>query len=505
MGGMSLRNFANASATGGVFYNAGVAYDAEGKLLVDSPSALFDLSDARRNAIQPTQIINIGTATLAHSNGAALQTAAVAFNSDASASGKAIRIPYNASRAQTDITTSLVMGNSLKRLGMWVYKPGSNAITACKLYFTADNFANFSTITFAVYPGLNFYVIPITNGDGAFVSPMTTGAGTGMPFGGTCTKIRIKDDNGGTGIATPALSTGEYFEVGDIFSVPPQKAKFIIGHDDAQFDLLHPGGTATIGGDGVAKIHSYLSFVASYGWRVTAYAIGGAVNNTALSYLRAVDLKECRDKWGAVIGSHSYSHPQQADVGSAASNAGLRLLGPHGYALTGGVAFTASATNLSVTPSNNYTAILNDIQLGAETLRKMGFQSAMEHFATPQGGYDLYVNQALDRMGFKTVRHINSIYAPIYGGLNTAGGSGSELLSAGTNLHSAIQTDNAAVSDADITAYVDKVIDVGGVGTNYAHSWAGSSTTRSKTKVLLDYLKTKELAGLIDVVTVEDI
>lgn len=36
MGGLSLRNFGNASAAGDVFYNGGVPYDSAGRLLVDS-------------------------------------------------------------------------------------------------------------------------------------------------------------------------------------------------------------------------------------------------------------------------------------------------------------------------------------------------------------------------------------------------------------------------------------------------------------------------------------
>lgn len=466
-----------------------------------------DISMARRAAATAvaTLLVGLGSATASGSNGGALSATSSAFNPSQSASGKCIYLPYNASRAYVDITTSIVMGNSLKRLGMWIYKGGTAPVTALKLYFTGDNFANFSTINIAVYPGLHFYTVPLTNGDGVVANPLITGGGTGMPFGGTCTKIRIKDDNSATGVATPMMSSGDAIEIGDIFSVGAQKAKFIIGHDDGKYDLIVPGGAVATGGDGVSKLHSYLSFVASYGWRTTVYAIGGGVGNTALGYLTANQLRAARDDWGAIICSHSYSHPAAADVASAATNAGLRLLGPHGYALTAGAAFTCNTTGLSVTPTNDYTAILNDIQTGAEKLRKMGFPTAEQHFATPQGGYDLYVNQALDYLGYKTIRGTVDQLAPIYGAYTTTGISGYELYNPDNNLFSGIQTDSAAISDAAITAYVDMLITVGGVGTNYAHSWAGSATARAKTKLLLDYLKVKSDAGLIDVVTVEDL
>lgn len=442
--------------------------------------------------------INIGTVT----TGGATRASVVANSALNSVSGNALKLTsIGTGDAVIDLTVSLPLTAQNRWIGFWAYKPGTNAPAPIRIYFTADNFANFSNSNVLIYPGLHFYVIPLPTGYTG--QAFTSGGGSGFTIPGTITKIRIKDTGGLPGVAYSTMPSGETVEIGDLYLDPvAPKAKFLIGFDDCKDDLLIPGGTAIEGGDGVSRIHSYVSFVASYGWRTNAYIITGAVGNSG--YLSQYALARGRDQFGVIYGAHSHSHPAAADVAGATTNAGMRVLGPYGYGLTSGAGFTASATGLSVTPANDSSAIITDIQTCLDKLTTWGFYDATRHFALPQGGQDKYVNAALESFGFRSVRNIYEKTPQHQWGSNTVSVNGFECRSIAENLMSSYQTDPAAdPGDSAVQAYIDMIIAYGGIGTNYCHGFAGSAVTRTVTKRLCDYLAVR--SADIDVVTLADI
>lgn len=457
---------------------------------------------------------NIGTATLSHTNGSNLLASATVFDSDMSASGKAVQLPYNASDALVDVSVNITFTPERGSLGLWIYKPpiatGSTSSTDSSLafYFTRDGFSNFAFTALLIHPGLNFYTIPLVLFGNT--SPPCLGiVGSNPLLTGAITTIRIRNSNAAVvGVTYTGLVANETIEIGDLFQITPPKAKFIFGFDDCKLDLLHPRAGAIAGFDGISKKHSYLSFLETYGWRAICYAIAGAVGGRPLngeSYLTVNELKHCRDKYGAIIANHSNHHPNSGDVAGAATNMGMALLGPYGYALTSGATFTSGVTGATLQPTNDYTAIYNDLIAASEQLNKWGFTSALEHLALPQGTVDKYVNQALQKMGFKTVRGVDGGFG-IVSSESTGNETGLELRSSAINLKSSIQTDQGSATQASFILYVDKLIAAGGIGSNYCHTFGtAQSTSMTQTKYLADYLKEKETAGLIDIITVEDL
>lgn len=458
--------------------------------------------------------VNIGTATLSHANSSNLKAVATVFDVEQSISGKSIQLPYHASGAYVDVTVSLVFTAANGALGFWLYKPPiktgttPSGLSAITVYLTNNGFSTFCRSGLLVRPGLHFYSIPVILGDGTAAENMLATGTNPTLNGGIITTIRIKNtDSTFTGGSYSALPASETIEIGDIFQIVPPKAKFIFCYDDCKLDLLHPASGTVAGYDGITKAHSYLSFLKTYGWRVSCYAISGAVGGRPINtrnFLTVNELKEAQSQYGAIICNHSKSHPSASDVSGAATNRGMMLLGPYGYTLTSGATFVSDVTGLTLQPTNDYTAIYNDIVAASEQFLKWGFPSAAEHFAIPQGSVDKYVNEALDKCGFKTVRGIENAFCPANTD-STCSTIGWELQSSAINLRSSVQTDQTSASDSVFHTYVDNIIAAGGIGTNYCHSFGTNAPSMTQTKALADYLKIKELAGLIDVITVDDL
>ncbi len=154
------------------------------------------------------------------------------------------------------------------------------------------------------------------------------------------------------------------------------------------------------------------------------------------------------------------------------------------------------------------SAIYADIMGGINWVSSAGINGHEEYFALPQGGWDHFVRTAVERAGIRYTRGIASpavTHRSIHMGLtNSARPTGGTVSSSPhwapgwPEQADAISTDQS-FSLAQAKAYVDECITNGYTGANYHHSAADSPDVLDG---LLDYLKTKSDAGLIDVVTV---
>ena len=167
---------------------------------------------------------------------------------------------------------------------------------------------------------------------------------------------------------------GDSVLVGRIYANPRGKARFLVQSDDgyAVNIVPSPGANYPLAGA------SYVDILSKYGFKGTAYVPGANIGLSA-AYMTAAQVQSLQNEHGWSIGSHSMTHP------TGAGNAGLTTLGP----ANGGTV----------------AAITADVQAGIDTLTALGIRDA-EHFALPQGGWDLYVYEAIKDMGLKSIRGV---------------------------------------------------------------------------------------------------
>ena len=384
-------------------------------------------------------------------------------------------------------------------IGFWAYKPTHQARSSVAIYMSNHaGYTNYGKTNVVIEPGLNYYAIPLTN----FIM-----SGTGFAPGDTITQIRFRDlaDIGDY----PVMAAGSNILIGDIYIAAKQKAVWVWGFDDCKTNLFNAtgGGTEVVGGDGVSKAHSFASFIESYGWQGTAYVIGGLLG--AAGYCNSTELRALQDA-GWTIGSHSWSHPNSGDIG-AGTMYGLRNLGPAGYALLGAgpYTFTAAYTGALMTARNDSQAIRDDVEQAMATCEAAGLVG-YQHFCTPQSVTDFFVQEALRACGIKSLRGARNAtfadnkYALASGAIPAGWGANNSLLTALDNMPSSVLLDNGGTSDADVEAYIDRVIEYGAVGVSQLHDW-NIAGCRTSVKNCADYIREKEAAGLIEVMTAEEL
>ena len=455
-----------------------------------------------RNFGAGATLVNMATATVTGATG----VTKVTNQPFTTLSGSSIKFSLAGAGAEVvDLGGSFPITAANQWVGFWAQRTGALGNAAgftpipFTVYFTANGFSTFSTVNLTIYPGLHYYVFPLPNAANSF---QAFNGSFSIPS--TATTIRIRASNGGNGaVQYPSAISGDAVYFGDIEIDPPKpKARFIICFDDCKIDLVNPGGTAIVDGKGNTAIHSYLSFVQSYGFPVSAFLVTGAINNYALNYMSAYQISKMRDEQGVALAAHSHTHAGSIDNAAFASSTGLRVLGQYGFNAVGAVQQTAGATGVTYTPTTGYTGILADLNQSHDILNRMGFKEATKYFALPQGGYDWYVNQAVEQMGYKLVRGVQNQVSHPYGHNTFSPGNGQECCSALSIVMSSLQSDIPSMSQAAIQATIDYIIATGATGSNYCHNFAGSLATRTQMKYLCDYLAIKKAAGLIDVISI---
>ena len=438
-----------------------------------------------------TRIVDISTASLT------ITAATQRIASPIVGSSSALRLLPT---ANVDITgLSFVTPSTQFSIGFWAYKPMNQPRSSiCLFVSTSAGYTNYMTSYVVIEPGLHYYAIPRAN----FAQ-----FGTGFPLGGTIVQMRFRDLNSAGDY--PTLATGSNILIGDLYIASKPKALWVWGFDDCKTNLYTPtgGGTEIVGGDGVSKLHSFASFLTTYGWKGTAYTIGGLLG--ASGFCTVSQLRTLQDTFGWTIGTHSYSHPDSTDV-SPGTIYGLRTLGPAGYALlTNPWQFTAAYTGVSLTARNDSQAIRDDIEQAMALLEGNGLRGYL-HFATPQSATDFYVQEALRACGTRTVRgpkhsvFADNRFALSNGAISGGSGANNSLITATEVMASGVSLDSGGNTDADVESYIDAVIAIGAVGATQIHDW-NLSTTRNPVKHCADYLKAKEQQGLITIVTAEEL
>jgi hypothetical protein len=277
--------------------------------------------------------------------------------------------------------------------------------------------------------------------------------------------------------------SGDYVQVGAVYTGTKGRARFLICNDDGTAQVLRPYSTTDVV---PASGRSYREIVENYGFKGTLYIIPSLIGTNG--YLTQSELLSMYDR-GWSIGSHSLTHPGYL-------SRGLTSLGPVGFA-----DINDPYHNLA---TNNDTAIYNDIMGGIEALKALGIPNAGDLFALPQGAWDASVMSAVIRSGVKHVRGISSYVGMHTLSIGLPSGTRDDIDSSSSSgwIHQmdAVQTDGA-VTDVQCKAYIDDCITMGATGANYHHG------VTSQSGVVLDsvlaYLKTKSDAGLIDVMTTE--
>lgn len=161
----------------------------------------------------------------------------------------------------------------------------------------------------------------------------------------------------------------------------------------------------------------------------------------------------------------------------------------------------------------DHTAIKADLRAGNDKLTLKGFKGHTRYLALPQGGWDHYVRQAVQELGYTYTRGVASTAANArtlhvgpadgYGGNATGGTSSSTPFWAmGWPEQSDALTSDQGATLLQLQAYVDECIANGYTGANYHHSVSDSPDVLDG---LLAYLRTKVDAGQIEVVTLEEL
>lgn len=160
--------------------------------------------------------------------------------------------------------------------------------------------------------------------------------------------------------------------------------------------------------------------------------------------------------------------------------------------------------------SNDSTVIQQDFETGIAALTALGYSDTARIYAANQGQFDTYTVAAIRSVGLELCAAIGNTYLsggtpmtrhPVAETTGLSMGSG-QVTDSLVTLPSAIQTDGAPTA-TDARNYVDYVINMGGVGSNYHHSISASNGP--VLAAYLDQLRTRVAEGSCDVVTAAEL
>ena len=276
---------------------------------------------------------------------------------------------------------------------------------------------------------------------------------------------------------------GASLDVGPVYIGVRSQARFMVASDDCLSTNYHPVNSTNRPLSG----GSFKAIVEYYGFKGSMYCIPSKIGTAG--YLTQRELLDIQSQ-GWSIGSHSYSHP-------AYSNRGLTSLGPVGFADVNDP-YHALATN-------DDSAILADLLRGIDGAKALGIHNPDLYFALPQGAWDTYVRSACIKAGFKHIRatslitNVRTLSIGLPSGSNNTGST----LQHGGWIHQADAIGTDAETYANVAAYIDDCIAQGSTGAVYAHGMTVGNV--AITDQWMAYLKTKSDAGLIDVVTLDQL
>lgn len=482
---------------------------------------------------------DFGTATLSLSGGATRDTA----NTFDGGSGSAY-IPYTAAKnAICDVTGLSVNCNGLKTMVVSIYRPPGMPTRLLNLYFTFNGFTSFMQASIPVdkddwnYYALNMKGVSSTGSGNLGATPVST--------------FRFRQGTDASQI--PDWLPGEYLRVGGVYTGWRTRPKFIICVDDGPDTMIiDAGGTGyPVSGKNYKAILDY------YGFKGTACVNASTIGDVGkCTWAQLTTLQNA----GWSIVNHSNTHPAEASnaglrvlgpygrnkaLASADSATNTLTTGAAhlflngaaiyytGGSLPGGIVAgqtyyvtnaSGSTHQLSTTYQNaiavtgivpitsngsgrydyvgsadDESGIQADIVAGRDALRAHRLTGA-DLFVYPQGGFDLYVNNACLNIGARFCRGIldSTVTVPGIPMARSAGKVNGQYYFGATEVPASI---GGATDPTATDAFVSEIEVVGGTGSYYNHGLSGSSATS------LDYLcqrlQRDQRAGLIDVVTAE--
>lgn len=249
---------------------------------------------------------------------------------DFDAPATVIKLPYAASNAAIydyvpAAPLSLV---DARTLGVWLRAPArvdGAPYSGLKILF-CESSANFTTfgqcvITLRADGKWRFYVF----------NPADTSVGAGSWTVATqVARIRFREIDSGSSTNRPRMSSGDAIYIGAIRTNPKQRAIAMVRFDDnylAQITAAAIGG-AFVGNSGVTIAdgsYSFRELVSAFGFAATSYILTDLVG--ASGFMSVSDLRTLQDTYGWDIAFQTKANP------CSYANAGLRMLGPLGYAL----------------------------------------------------------------------------------------------------------------------------------------------------------------------------
>lgn len=246
---------------------------------------------------------------------------------------KAVRLGHHPSLSYVDVTGINIDTSDFKNIIIPIFRPSGLGPQTLQQYITKNGYG--SWVQFEL-------VVEEADGSGwvdyAIVGATWVGSGTNTGAG-PFNQMRIREQDDVARFLYP-VGTGDTY-IGNIRYRGAAKSLFDIGFDDSRSSLL----STPINGK------TCKSILDAYGFKATVYALPRLHGTTG--YASNADILSLYQS-GWTIGSHTWSHP--ADT----ANAGLRLLGPYGYA-------TRSIVSVDIAANTMTASVLHRIPVASST------------------------------------------------------------------------------------------------------------------------------------------
>jgi hypothetical protein len=170
----------------------------------------------------------------------------------------------------------------------------------------------------------------------------------------TFNAVRVMEQGGAT--TRPAANVADAVYLGPVYRNPKSRAFAFVRFDDCLADHYTPRitlATPYVGQSGVTVPSgvplSGLSICNYFGLKATSYILTSCVGKHA-SFMTWDQLRDLQNRYGWCVAFQSHANP------AALNNAGLRLLGPHGYAWSTNVGTSIASVDTTANTITTTTA-----------------------------------------------------------------------------------------------------------------------------------------------------
>ncbi|ASJ79271.1 putative membrane-anshored cell surface protein [Curvibacter phage P26059A] len=265
------------------------------------------------------------------------------------ATGTAVRLIGDASVRASAVSTFAATPTtaSFTGIALWMKVKGrTQGPVMIQLYLgaTADPYTGKSiALTFGAPNDGKWHLIYLPRGAFAPINSFVLGTDTIQSIG-------LRDRNAGGIGYTGMLTNAEEMQLGPVYASPYSRPKFLIRMDDSLLDVIQPDGGQQFTADGVTRSWSHYDLMSKYGFgsKGSCFHLTRRIGsvNTGKPVMNAGHLETlAKAGWSNCIQTHN--DPVDA------SNNGLLLMGPVGYAAKAIASVDASADTLTAAAAHN--------------------------------------------------------------------------------------------------------------------------------------------------------